>query len=141
MNYFFLAKLITIIIFSIILSFQDFKTQKISWILILLCGFITLAIEFAENKNMSVLVYLFQGTVFFLIYFLVRFFTDKKLGWGDVFYGALQGVCQMWNKLYICLIIEVVLALIYYLIFVRNKDKRLPFIPFMSLGLILSFLF
>ena len=72
------------------------------------------------------------------LYFLIRKITKDKLGPADVWFGFFQGLFLFPKYLWVCLVIETVLALI-----VENKKigyKKFPFIPFMSVGLVGTYL-
>ena len=72
------------------------------------------------------------------LYFAVRKITKNRLGTADVWFGIFQGLFLFPDKLWICLAIETLPALI-----IENKkigQKAFPFIPYMSAGLIGTYL-
>ena len=73
-----------------------------------------------------------------LFYFIVRKITKGKLGMADVWFGFFQGIFLSPILIPICLGIESIAALI--LINKKFGKERFPFIPFMSLGLIASYI-
>lgn len=126
-----------ILIFSIILSIQDIKRMEveryIQWISIfcaLLCQII-----FIRHK---IWIFIISSTILGALYFLIRKITKNKLGPADVWFGFFQGLFLHPIMLWVCLAIETILALC-----IENKRIKkapFPFIPFMSMGLIISYI-
>ena len=126
-----------ILLFSIILSVQDIKRLEvgiyIQWASIF-CALICHIIFAREQMWIFIISSMILGT----IYFAIRKITKNKLGPADVWFGFFQGLFLFPKYLWVCLAAEVLLALC-----VVNKkigQKSFPFIPFMSFGLILSFI-
>ena len=126
-----------ILLFSIILSVQDIKRLEvgiyIQWASIF-CALIC-HIIFARQQ---LWIFIISAMIFGALYFAVRKITKNRLGTADVWFGIFQGLFLYPDKLWICLAAEVLLALC-----IVNKkigQKAFPFIPFMSFGLILSFI-
>jgi hypothetical protein len=132
-----IVSLVIILLFSIILSIQDIKRLEvgiyIQWASIF-CALICHAI-FAWKQMW---IFIISGMIFGALYFAVRKITKNKLGTADVWFGIFQGLFLYPDKLWICLAIETLLALI-----IENKKigyKKFPFIPYMSAGLIGTYL-
>ncbi len=126
-----------ILIFSIILSQQDIKRMTVSiyiqWASIFAA--LTCHLIFARE---AMWIYILSSMICGAFYFIVRIVTKRKLGTADVWFGFFQGLFLRPQIIPLCFIIEALLALI-----VINKKfgkKAFPFIPFMSLGLIISFI-
>ena len=71
-------------------------------------------------------------------YFAVRKITKDKLGSADVWFGFFQGLFLTPILIPICLAIESIAALI--IINKRFGKKKFAFIPFMSFGLVASYI-
>ena len=90
---------------------------------------------FARNEMW---IFIISSMILGTLYFLIRKITKDKLGPADVWFGFFQGLFLHPIMLWVCLAIETVLALI-----VENKKighKKFPFIPYMSAGLIATYL-
>lgn len=126
-----------ILTFSLILSIQDIKHMSVKIYLIwlsILCAIICHLIFSRETIWLNILSSIIMG----LFYFIVRKITKGKLGMADVWFGFFQGIFLSPILIPICLGIESIAALI--IINKRFKKQRFPFIPFMSFGLIASYL-
>ena len=127
-----------ILIFSELLSVYDIKNFSVPlWGLILgTVGLVVLRIIFYIN---TVYLYLISAAILTLLYFIVKLITHGKLGTGDVLFGLFQGLGFRPQFIWVCLLVEAVTGLIFFLIR-RSNPKKMPFIPFMALGLLVSFL-
>ena len=137
MNIYHIVSFIIILLFSIILSIQDIKRLEvgiyIQWASIF-CALIC-HIIFARQQ---LWIFIISAMIFGALYFAVRKITKNRLGTADVWFGIFQGLFLYPDKLWICLAIETLLALI-----IENKkigQKAFPFIPYMSTGLIGTYL-
>ena len=135
--------LILLLCFSFIMSRYDFKTLLIpNWpywagcISLIVCGIIF--------HRYEIYLFLLSALIFAFIYFVVRIITKKHLGMGDVYFGFFQGLCLRPHVIWICLSVETLSALIAYAIICRRyklKKPKMAFVPFMSLGLLIAFIF
>ena len=135
-SFFLIAKLIIILLFSLVLSVQDIKHGEVSvyiqWVSIfcaLLCHLI-----FARTEMW---IYIISSMLMGAFYFTVRKITREKLGPADVWFGFFQGLFLRPQIIPVCFGIECIVTLC-----VMNKKagrKTFPFIPFMSLGLIITY--
>ena len=127
-----------ILIFSGLLSVYDIKNFSVPlWGLILgTVGLVVLRIIFYIN---TVYLYLISAAILTLLYFIVKLITHGKLGTGDVLFGLFQGLGFRPQFIWVCLLVEAVTGLIFFLIR-RSNPKKMPFIPFMACGLLVSFL-
>ena len=83
-------------------------------------------------------IYILSSMIMGSFYFIIRKATKNRLGTADVWFGFFQGLFLTPIFTPVCILIETVIALI-----IMNKrvgNKRFPFIPFMSFGLIASYL-
>ena len=126
-----------ILIISGLLSVYDIKKISVPlWGLILgTVGLLAFRIILYTN---TVYLYIISAAILTLIYFLVKLITRGKLGTGDILFGLFQGLGFRPQFIWICLTVEVVAGLIFFLI--RRGSKKLPFIPFMASGLLVSFI-
>ena len=129
---------------SVLLSVYDIRNFSVPlWALILgTVGLLALRIIFYEN---TIYLYLISAAILTMIYFIIKLITHGKLGAGDVLFGLFQGLGFRPQFIWICLAIEAVTGLIFFLIRHFHKDnssesKKMPFIPFMALGLLVSFI-
>lgn len=124
-----------ILLFSLIFSWQDIKAQKIKvWLLWLsiLCAFICQLICMRRD----VWIYILTGLLAGLFYFIVRKISKDRLGLADVWFGIFQGLFLPPLLLPFCFAIESAAAL---LLNKKISRERFAFIPYMSFGLILSY--
>ena len=140
----FIIILCFILIFSVWLSIYDVNNFSVPlWGLILgTVGLLVLRIIFFIN---TIYLYLISAAILTLIYFLVKLITHGKLGTGDILFGLFQGLGFRPQFIWICLAVEAVIGLIFFLIRHFHKgnsseSKKMPFIPFMALGLLVSFI-
>ena len=134
----FVVQTAIILVFCILCSLQDFKYRKVSKIL-LAAGCITQLVFLLIFARQEILVKGACGAVYAFVLFLIRQVTKKGLGMADVFFGLFQGLCLLPLPLCLSVVISCVTGIIFG--FIVFKNKKLPFIPFMSFGLIISFLF
>lgn len=134
--------LIILLLFSIIMSRYDLRTLSVPnwpyW-----AGCISLLIVQIIFNRFEIYMFLISALLFAAIYYLIRLITRGHLGMGDVYFGFFQGLCLRPFAIWICLIVESLAAFIVYVIYSRGnklKNKKMPFIPFMSLGLSTAFL-
>ena len=136
-SFFLIAKLIIILLFSLILSVQDIKHGEVSvyiqWVSIfcaLLCHLI-----FARTEMW---IYIISSMLMGAFYFAVRMITRGKLGMADVWFGIFQGLFLVPKMIPVCLGVECLAALC----FMKKKTDRktFPFIPFMAAGLIAAYI-
>ena len=123
-----------ILIFSLILSVQDLKRQSVMLYvqaISILCAIVCQVIFLRAECWIYILTSLFMGG----FYFFVRMITKNKLGMADVWFGIFQGLFLTPFFVPVCLGIEAVAALC---MIKKIGRKTFPFIPFMSLGLIIT---
>ncbi|MBO4628769.1 MAG: prepilin peptidase [Treponema sp.] len=140
----FIIILCFILISSVLLSVYDIRNFSVPlWALILgTVGFLVLRIIFYIN---TVYLYLISAAILTMLYFIIKLITHGKLGTGDILFGLFQGLGFRPQFIWICLAVEAVIGLIFFLICHYRKGnssnaKKMPFIPFMACGLLVSFL-
>ncbi len=84
------------------------------------------------------------GLIVALIFFAVALFTGK-IGGGDVkLIAALSMVCGLWGSFALLLFAQIAMLIFSAIKFVifklrgRTADKALPFVPFITLGYVLT---
>ena len=133
----FIIILCFILIFPVWLSVYDIKTLSVPLWCVLLgtAGLLAARIIFYTS---IFYLYIISSAVLTLIYFLIKIITHGKLGTGDILFGLFQGLGFRPQFIWICLTVEVVAGLIFFLI--KRGTKKMPFIPFMASGLLVSFI-
>ncbi len=131
-----ISAFIVISLFSIILSIQDIKTLEadihIQWASI----YAALACHLIFAREIM-WIYIVSSMICGAFYFAVRKITKNKLGPADVWFGFFQGLFLTPSQIPVCLGVEVAATLI-----IINKNfghKKFAFIPFMSFGLIITY--
>lgn len=84
-----------------------------------------------------------SALIFLFLYYFIRLITRGHLGIGDVYFGIFQGLCIGPAVIWICLAVETVTGLLaYWILYLVKKTKgiKMPFIPFMSFGLLTAFM-
>ena len=131
-----IISLVLILIFSVILSVQDIKGMAVNVYIVclaILCGVINQLI-FARNE---IWLYILSSIFMGVFYFVVRKITRGRFGGGDLMYGLFQGIFLKPLFLPLCMIIEVLASLLFLN---KKREKAIPFIPFMSSGLLAAWL-
>lgn len=123
-----------ILIFSVIASIQDIKKQKV-WNLVIFSGiFAVLFLNLLLNHKNLPAVFL-SAFVYGFFYFCVKVISKDRFGIADIYFGIFQGICLSVKILPLCVLLEVVLALV-----ILNKrlcKGGFPFIPFMAASLVI----
>jgi len=128
---------LTFIIFSIPASLIDIRRKRIpDWIIfpgvIILLAFRVFGFG---DPLMRIFLEMIAGS---LILFGIRFFTNGKLGMGDVKFAALMGVFIGFPGWFVATGLASVLGLIFALIGLFsgriNKNTKIPFAPFLTVG-------
>ena len=131
----FFIKTAIVLIISIVLSILDIKNLAVpAWPVI--TGCILMIAVLIVFDGTATFLYILSSAIFVLIYFIVRIVSKNKFGRGDILFGIFQGLCIHPYFIWVCLAVETLAAFIAY----RNKPaQKLPFIPFMSAGLVAGF--
>lgn len=124
------------IVFSVIMSVQDFKKMSVTGWIFYLSWAVALLNHVIFNRQ-DIFLYGLSTIIFAAVYFVVKILSKNKFGTGDVYFGIFQGITGILPKnIWICVSLETILALIFILI---KKDRKIPFIPFMALGMIITY--
>lgn len=128
-----------ILFFSLILSIQDIKTLSANIFLQCFSIFCALTCHLVFNRN-GIWIYILSSIFSGAFYFVIRKITRNKLGPADVRFGFFQGFFLIPQMLAVCFAAESLAALCIVLIYRKTSFKTFPFIPFMSFGLIISYI-
>ena len=117
------------ILICVYFSYQDIAYGEIKRIYLYAVIAVTLCVKapFAAWES-------FGGAVLGMLLFLFAYYISKKrLGLADVWFSGFIGAFLGIVKWYAAVSIACILALLFF-ICGRNKQKTLPFIPFLSIG-------
>ncbi len=134
--------LILLVVFSLIMSIHDIRSLEIPVKPFYASCFLVILAQGIFFRQ-AVLWNIISGLIFIALYFLLRWITRGHLGMGDVFFGLFQGFCIGPAVIWICLATETLTALAAFLIVYlvkKQKGIKMPFIPFMSVGLLTAFI-
>ena len=151
--------LVTLFLTLTFLAYYDFKKMEVHTtvsfvlMLVLLLINVTLFFLFKDNLNINILnnwnynpynnilSTLTLGSIFQLVVLISK---EKALGQGDVRIAIITGLLIGFNNLIYWLYITIFTALIYGFILAYKKKKfknlKIPFVPFMVLGIIVLIL-
>jgi prepilin signal peptidase PulO-like enzyme (type II secretory pathway) len=142
------------------LAMVDLLYMYVPWILtlslILLLSLINILLTF--NTGISGFVTLWNGNPFYPFYNLVagigigvitwafvRYTQEKDMGSGDIYLGTIMGLIIGMHKIligfYITIISASVIGIVYALYKRQFKGLRIPFVPFIVLGIMIVILF
>ena len=126
-----------ILIFSLILSIQDFKRMSVGVYIQWLSIYSALIFHLIFARE-TIWIYILSSMIMGCFYFAVRKITRDKLGSADVWFGFFQGLFLTPILIPVCLGIESLSAII--IVNKRFGKQKFAFIPFMSFGLIASYI-
>jgi len=136
---------ITALILSLMFAYYDWKTREAPLWLILTAGAIGLGICIsAKREFISVLYALIPG----ILMILLSFATEGKLGIGDGIFVSILALFMEWKQVCIMTGVAFFLAGVLSLGMIAVaqihgycvRERKLPFLCFMPLGVILAFL-
>jgi len=91
------------------------------------------------------LMNILSGIIYSLFVVLIIIFSRGKMGAGDIRFAAIAGLLLSTDKLYFAImstyIVGSIVGIVVALIKKRFKGIPLPFIPFMGIGIFLSYIF
>lgn len=135
MDYIFLF---IIMIYCFLCSVQDIRKLAVSNWLLYSGIAVVLSLRIIENWQNSPF-FILSAILFFLFYLLVRRVTGNKFGMADVIFGLFQGLCVEIFLLPVCVLLEVILVFVVFNKKLKNRKMKIPFIPFMSVSLLITF--
>ena len=119
-------------------TIKDIHTKRINGYICLagILAAIAMRERVLKEDNLSILVDALPGVLLYVVAFL----TKEKIGKGDaialIFVGLVSGVTEVLSSLFIALTVAAVLSGVLLLLKKAGKDTRIPFIPFLSFGVI-----
>lgn len=119
------------------LSWQDYREQQIYCIIPVIGCIIGLICNYLNDSFYNAVFGLIFGfLVLYVFYFLVLKFKKKEgLGFGDVLVSAMIGAFLGFNDVYFALVFGFSIALVFGFI---KKQKKIPLVPFFSLGVLFT---
>lgn len=119
-------------------AIRDIRTKRINGYICLMGVLAALFIRemIIGEESGTILIDLIPGAVMYLIAFL----SKERIGKGDaqslMFIGAVAGSSTVLMSLFVSLTIAAILSAILLALKKVKKDTKLPFIPFLSIGVI-----
>lgn len=117
---------------------RDIRTKRINGHICLMGILAAFLIRerFLGEESIAILIDLLPGAVMYA----VAFFSKERIGKGDalslLFIGSVAGSATVLMSLFVSLTIAAVLSAILLALKKVKKDTKLPFIPFLSIGVI-----
>lgn len=145
-----------IVIFSLLLVLlaYDWKFMEVPivifWIILAVAvvyfGFSDVLDYFYKGVALSSLKVtsgLVGGFIAWALFFALVFFSKEKwMGWGDVYVGSLAGFILGWPNILIGLVLSFTIGAVYAVVVIikgnKNMKSQIPFIPFLSAGVIIT---
>lgn len=134
-----------IIIISLICSIQDIKYRKISNIIFLI-GFLLILTHYVIFNITILLQAIISSFLLTLLFFTGKKILNDRLGTGDILFSSIMGLSLPYLHSLLSIIISTIMCFIfticYYLLKKRNlhiTEIKVPFIPFLSLGFVITF--
>ncbi|MBN2658730.1 MAG: prepilin peptidase [Spirochaetales bacterium] len=134
--------LFILLFIAIPVSIIDWKTHRIPDLIIYPSIFAILILRFLffQSPIYETINLLILG---FLPFYFIRFFTKGKMGLGDAKYSAFLALFLGYENWFKMIFISSSTAVIFAVIGLKlgklEKQSRIPFGPFLSLGAIISF--
>lgn len=96
-----------------------------------------------DLKSLSIFSHLVGGTLAWLFFFSLVFFSREKwMGWGDVYIGLILGLILGWPSVLLGLLLSFTMGAIFSLGIISLKKgglkTQVPFVPFLTLGIIMT---
>lgn len=130
---------IEITLLLVYLSYEDIRTHKIST-RVLLAGFVMAIIFLIWGRELSVGEYLAGGTLG--IIFIVLSMISTEIGMGDgvllMILGLMIGIRRLISVLFVALILCAIMAAVLCLLGKAKRKSRLPFVPFLLGGFLMT---
>lgn len=124
------------IIISIILCVYDIKYYHVPLIPLYIGLIISIVITLFMNKT-YLLTNLLGMLSMALLFFLMRLITKGGMGFGDIQYALYCGFLSGFPYFILAALFSSIAGIIIYII-IHKKEKRIPFVPAMMFGSLLS---
>ena len=125
------------------MSVKDIKTKEINGYLCLIAIMATLVfrVRFLKEQDIDIIIGMIPGVVMLIF----SYFSYEQIGYGDgllmIFVGCVVGFSDAVISLMVSLWVSGVIGLTVAVIGKSKKDKTIPFVPFMSVGVLAGGLF
>lgn len=120
------------------MSIKDIKTKEIDLYVSLLFVLVALSIRVCYLNERDIVLLLDMVPGFILT--LAAFITKEKIGFGDsvamIFIGSVVGYKAALIVLLVSLFLSGILSTVLLIIKKVKKDTEIPFVPFLSLGVL-----
>lgn len=136
---------------SLVIVISDIKTFHISlaanYIGLALCVITSLYKSFLFKSYTEIFLNMIGAMCLCFLFLIVRLFTHRKLGLGDIHYSLLCGFTSGFSRFLLSSLIASFLGILFFLfvgLFHKNKDMdelRVPFTPFMFTGNLICIIF
>ena len=126
-----ILKYLTFFIPAIVLSVFDIKYRLVPLNLMLLQAVFLFLEIFLFEKN---LMEIYSALLIFLLFMIIRFFSNG-IGMGDVYFSFVCGLFLPLPKIFYAMIFATLLGIFFILVLGLKEKIKLPFIPFMTLGI------
>lgn len=135
---------IAFIIFLSVCAVFDIKKREIPIVLIFLGGIFAVGIKLFQIFSGEIAVVSVGSSLFIgLIFLLISFCTREKVGYGDglilLVSGLVLGFYQCFLGLCLSLLLSSVYALLLLLMRKAERNSGMPFVPFLTIGMGVSF--
>lgn len=135
------AYFVLFLLISIPVSIVDIKTLRIPLIYMYLGLIITIIFEiFFRRKELAMDI--FSALLLFSIFSFIRIITKHGIGLGDVQFTLITGLFSGFPFVLISSLISSLLGILFYLFLYIKKinieNKKIPFLPFMSAGTLIT---
>lgn len=124
------------IVISIILCVYDIKYYHVPLVPLYIGVVISIVLTFVINKS-NLLTNLLGMLCMTLLFLLMRLITKGGMGLGDIQYALYCGFISGFPYFILAALFSSIAGIIIYII-IHKKEKRIPFVPAMLVGSLLS---
>jgi len=137
-------ELIILLVSLTVVTYFDIKKRIVPDIMIIISIMLLVIVRFFIEKTFSFWIFVDLSTGF-LVFFLLRIFSNRRLGMGDVklsaFLAALLGIPVWIFSMLIASSSGIIIFLLMLLFGKIRKEESIAFAPFISFGAAVGFLF
>lgn len=120
------------------MTIKDYRTKKINGYLciITILAALSIRVYVLEEKNITILLDMIPGAIMYVCSVIFK----GSIGKGDalvlLFIGSVMGYHQELEALFISVLLTSLLSLILLIIKKADRKTEIPFVPFLSIGVI-----
>jgi len=120
------------------MTIKDYRTKKINGYLciITILAALSIRVYVLEEKNITILLDMIPGAIMYVCSVIFK----GSIGKGDalvlLFIGSVMGYYQELEALFISVLLTSLLSLILLIIKKADRKTEIPFVPFLSIGVI-----